>query len=254
MLTLDDLEHFNDRSLARLFAPGSQKADANALARLARIVACLKFCRDVPDEELTEGGLLVARRALKSVLRSQQRKRRLDPGELMEVLVGALVALGERTEHDSEPAGAAHERHAVEAEIEAVAGKLADTETCDMGLMNSLTRGEFEILPTSNLATLTEGSGKFAGAVRIDVDLAVDSDAAAHMVRVHLVVERGIWRWVAQEGCCMSRNGEPAVFLPPDDGVVQAILSGLALRSGRSIVAWAEAIGQYNPIPDAQMA
>jgi hypothetical protein len=44
----------------------------------------------------------------------------------------------------------------------------------------------------------------------------------------------------------MSWNGHPAVFLPPDDGVVQALLAGLALRSGRTIAAWAEATCEHD--------
>jgi len=245
MLTLDDLDHFNDCSMAPLSARPPQRADAETLTRLARIVACLNFCRDIPNEELVEGGLHAARRTLKSVLRSEQRKRRLHPDELMGAFEGALLVLGEQVGRRTEPAHAASERHAVEAEIQTAAGKLVGEDTLDPQLMDSLARGEFEILPSSTVAPLTETIGKFAAAATIDVDLAVDSAGPAHVVRVHLVVESGLWRWAAQHGCCMSRNGDPAAFMSPDDGVVQALLSGLALRNGRAILAWAEAVGEH---------
>lgn len=248
MLTLDDLDHFNhfnDRSMALLSAPTPQRADAETLARLARIVACLNFCRDIPNEELVEGGLHAARRTLKSVLRSEQRKRRLPPDELMGAFEGALLVLGEQVERHAEPADAAAERHAVEAEIQAAANKSAGEATLDPQLADSLARGEFEILPSSNFAPLTETIGKFAAPATIDVDLAVDGAGPVQVVRIHLVVESGFWRWAARDGCCMSRNGDPAQFIAPDDGVVQALLAGLALRNGRAILAWAEAVGEH---------
>ncbi len=251
MLTFDDLDHFDDRSAAQLFAPATQRVDADMLARRARILACLKFCRNISDRELVEGGLHTARRVLKSVRRSQQRKRRLDANELTAALEGMQLALGELQGAPAEPTDIAPERHAVEAEIQATAVKLMGTETCDADLMASLAQGEFEILPFSNSAPLTELIGRAAETVNIDVDLSVDGDAATEMVRVHLVVESGYWRWTAQEGCCMSRNGNPALFLLPDDGVVQAILSGLALRSGRAIAAWAKAVDEHSPSADA---
>ena len=241
MLTFDDLDHFDDRSMALRSAPSPQPTDAETLRRLARIVACLNFCRDIPDEELVEGGLHAARRVLRSVLRSEQRRRRLPHDELMGAFEGALRVLGEKAARGGEPVDAAPERHAVEAEIQTVAGKLADKDTVDAQLMESLARGEFEILPSSDFATLTPTLGKFAAPCAVDVDLAVDGAGPAHLVRVHLVVESGFWRWTALGGCCMSRNGDPAVSMLPDDGVVQALLSGLALRNGRAIAAWAEA-------------
>jgi hypothetical protein len=73
------------------------------------------------------------------------------------------------------------------------------------------------------------------------VDLALDMEGPSHVVRVRLLLEGGVWRWTALEGCCMSRNGEPAFFLPPDDAVVHSLLAGLALRNGRTALAWAEA-------------
>lgn len=244
MLTLDDLDHFNEQRMAHLFAPPSQR-DADSAARRARILACLKACHNIPDRELIEGGLHTARRALKSVLRSQQRRHRVEADELEATLHGARRALGEPAERPGEPADAAAERYAVEAEIQAAAVKSSDSDmdSCDAELMDALADGEFELCPSSNLAALSESAGKFGSAAKItvDVDLAVDSQAPAQLVRVHLVIETGFWRWVAQDGCCMSRNGDPAVFLPPGDGVVHALLCGLALRGGRTVAAWAEA-------------
>lgn len=244
MLTLDDLDHFNEQRLTHLFAPPSQR-DADSAARRARILACLKACQNIPDRELIEGGLHTARRALKSVLRSQQRRRRIEVDELEASLHGARVALGEPAERPGEPADAAAERYAVEAEIQAAAVKLSDMGSRDAELMDTLARGEFELCPSSNLAALSQAAGKFGGAatIAVDVDLAVDGKTPTQLARVHLIVETGFWRWTAQDGCCMSRNGDPAVFLPSGDGVVHALLSGLALRGGRSIAAWAEAAG-----------
>jgi len=245
MLTLDDLDHFDDRSMVPHPAPPTRPTDAETLTRLARIVACLNFCRDIPNEELVEGGLHAARRVLRSALRSEQRRRRLHQDELMSAFEGALLVLGENSARHGEPVHAAPERHAVEAEIQTAAAKLAGTDTVDPELMDSLARGEFEILPSSDFAALTQTIGRFTAPTSVDVDLAVDAAGSAYLVRVHLIVESGFWRWTALGGCCMSRNGDPAVFMSPDDGVVQALLSGLALRSGRAIVAWAEAAAEH---------
>ncbi|MFZ2855784.1 MAG: hypothetical protein WAZ34_16925 [Rhodocyclaceae bacterium] len=251
MLTLDDLDHFNEQRMAHLFTPPSQR-DMDSAARRSRILACLKACHNIPDQELIEGGLHTARRALKSVLRSQQRRRRIEVDELEATLDDARIALGEPFERPGEPADAAAERYAVEAEIQAAAVKLSDMETCDAELLDTLADGEFELWPSSDLAALSQASGKFGNAAKItvDLDLAVDSKTPAQLVRVHLVIETGFWRWVAQEGCCMSRNGAPAVFLPPGDGVVHALLGGLALRGGRTIADWAEAVGDGRQADD----
>jgi predicted secreted protein len=254
MLTLDDLDHFDDRSTTPQTAPTIQPNDAQTLMRLARIVACLNFCRDIPNEELAEGGLHAARRVLRSALRSEQRRHRLPQDELMASFEGALLELGDKTARRGEPVHAAAERHAVEAEIQTAAAKLAGKDTVDPDLMESLAAGEFEILPSSDFAPLTRTMGKFAAPISVDVDLAVDGAGPAQVVRVRLLVESGFWRWTAQDGCCMSRNGDPAVFMSPDDGVVQALLAGLSLRSGRAIVAWAEAAGEELQPTEAQPA
>src|SRR5574337_1161589 len=231
MLTLDDLEHFADPSLAHLFAPPAGRADADRVARLARIVACLNACRDVPTEALAEGAQAQARFHLRSALRRQRRNRRADPAAL-------LQAMGEAEE---DAAQASPERLDVEAEVQAAAGKLADADSQDPELLASLARGEFQLLPSSDLSPLAEVAGAFGAAAQVDVDLSIDQPGPAHFARVRLVLEGGLWRWTARDGCCMSRNGMPAFFLPPDDPVVQALLAGLALRNGRTALAWAEA-------------
>lgn len=238
MLTLDDLEHFADASMAHLFAPPAGRADADRVARLARIVACLNACRDLPTEELVEGAMAQARFHLRGALRRQRRSHRPDPTALLEAVEDALTALGEAEE---DAALASPERLEVEAEIQAAAGKLADVESQDPELLASLGHGEFQILPSSDLSPLAEVVGKFGASAQVDVDLTIDRPGPAHFARVRLVLEGGLWRWTAKEGCCMSRNGMPAFFLPPDDAVVQALLAGLALRNGRTALAWAEA-------------
>lgn len=242
MLTLDDLDHFSDARLAHLFAPATRQADADTLARLTRIVACLNFCRDVADEELSEGGLHAARRALKSVARSQQRKLRLSPAELMGAVEDSLQALGVQVERRDEAPDVGAERHAVEGEIQTAADKLMDEDTLDPQFMGALARGEFEILPSSDLLPLAETVGSFAGTVTIDLDVAVDQDEGPAIgVRVHMVVESGFWRWTGRDGCWIGRDEAPPVALAPDDPVVRAVLAGLGLRNGRAILAWAEA-------------
>ncbi|HJV25593.1 MAG TPA: hypothetical protein VJ673_07890 [Aromatoleum sp.] len=254
MLTLDDLDHFSSPAMAHLFAPATRQPDADTLARLTRIVACLGFCRDVASDELAEGGLLVARRALRSALRGQQRGRRMPADELKKVLEGLLLAVGDQPWRAGEAPDAAEERHAVEAEIQNAADSLITEDSVDLALLGALARGEFEILPSSNLMALVETLGRFSGAAAIDVDLAIDDAGPVQLVRVHLLVESGFWRWTAKEGSCMSRNGDAAVFLPPDDAVVKALLTGLALRSGRAITFWADAVGARDASIEAQPA
>jgi hypothetical protein len=239
MLTLDDLEHFADRSMAHLFTPTAGRPDADRVARLARIVACLNACRDVPTEELAEGALAQARFRLRGALRQQRRGRRPDAAALMEAMEAALETLrqGAPVQGDA----AQDERLEVETEIQATAANSAHEGSADPELLGSLARGEFQLLPSSGLAPLAEVVGKFGARARVDLDLSIDQVGPAHFVRVRLEVEGGLWRWTAQDGCCMSRNGEPAFFLPPDDAVVQALLAGLALRNGRTALAWAEA-------------
>lgn len=241
MLTLDDLEHFSDPSLTRLFSAGQRGKDPDTVARISRILACLNACRDVPNSELREGGMVRARHHLKAALRNQRRSRRPDPEALLEALELALTALGGATSAPDEPQR--EDRLEVEAEIQSAAGKWTYEDTLDPELMGSLARGEFEILPSSELTPLEDVAGKYGGSTRVNLDLILDTEGPSDVVRVHLVIEGGLWRWSAQEGCCMSRNGDTVVFLPPEDAVVQALLAGLAVRSGRPALAWAEAVG-----------
>ena len=93
MLTVDDLDHFSDARLAHLFAtPGSQQ-DPDQLARLARIVACLKFCSHLPDAQLLPGGGHAAQTLLRQALRSQRRGQ-LDGDGLAQSLETVLALLG----------------------------------------------------------------------------------------------------------------------------------------------------------------
>jgi hypothetical protein len=239
MLTLDDLEHFSDPSMAHLFAPSAGRTDADRVARLARIVACLNACRDVPTEELVEGALAQASFRLRTALRLHRRSRRPDPAALLAAVEAALVAVGQPGEQEEGPAEA--ERLEGEAEIQAVAAKCEAVDSLDPELLGALARGEFQILPSSDLAPLAEVVGKFGAKAQVDVDLALDRPGPTDFARVRLMVEGGLWRWAAQDGCCMSKNGQPAFFLPPADPVVQALLAGLALRNGRTALAWAEA-------------
>lgn len=254
MLTLDDLDHFNNTGMAHLFASANRRVNTDSTARVARILACLNFCRDIPDTELVVGGMQAARRAIRAAVRRQQRQRRLDPSELLAALASVQAALGDHRSTEDEPPAAGPERHAVEAEIQDSALKLAGHETADGRLLTALITGEFEILPASNLAPLSAVIGKFSGTASIDLELAVDGEGATQMLCLHLVVAAGFWRWSAQEGCCMSRNGAPAVALAPDDAVVQAVLAGLALRSGRTIAGWLEAIRHHRQMSEAQSA
>lgn len=254
MLTLDDLDHFNNSGMAHLFAAGGRRADPDTMVRLARIVACLNFCRDIPDNELVAGGLYAARRTARTLRRGRQRNRRFDASELLLTLESMQAALGEPAANREECQEAALARYAVEAEIQNAAAKLAGKATGDVPLLAALAEGAFEILPSSNLAPLVQVTGKFSGTAAIEVDLIVDGDSAAATVCVHLAIAAGFWRWTAEDGCCMSRNGDPAVFLAPDDGIVQALLAGLALRSGRIIAGWLEAIAASQPRAEAQSA
>lgn len=239
MLTLDDLEHFADRSMAHLFTPSVGRPDADRVARLARIVACLNACRDMPTEELAEGALAQARFRLRAALRQQRRGHRPDAAALMEAMEAALETLGQGAPVQGD--AAENERLEVEAEIQAAAGRLSGEDSEDAALLGALARGEFQILPSSGLGGLAEMVGSFGASARVDVDISIDRVGPADFVRVRLELEGGLWRWTAREGCCMSRNGEPAFFLPPGDAVVQALLAGLALRNGRTALAWAEA-------------
>lgn len=237
MLTLDDLEHFSDQSMAHLFTSGASRQDADKVARLGRILACLNACRDVPTENLGEGAIAKAGFQLRTALRGHRRNARLDPAVLAAALETALAVLGQP---EAAAGCASGERLEMESEIQTAAGRWTFEDTLDPELMGALARGEFEILSTSNLLPLKNVVGKFGGETHVDLDLVIDGVGTPSVARVRLVLEGGLWRWSAQEGCCMSRDGHPAVFLPPDDAVVQALLAGVSLNGGRIALAWAE--------------
>jgi hypothetical protein len=242
MLTLDDLDHFSDAGFAHLFAPPTRRTDVDALARLERILACLNFCNGTPTEELVEGGVARARFHVRNTLRRLRRNPRLDREEAIASLVSALAAFGEVGMDADLADDVLDERMAMECEIESAAAPLDEEGAGDPGMLASLARGEFQILPSSDFSPLSAGAGRYGEKVRIDVDLSLDMETgAAHFARVLLVLESGFWRWTAGDGCCMSRNGDTALRLSPDDAVVQALLAGLTRNSCRSALAYAEA-------------
>lgn len=241
MLTLDDLEHFSDQSMAHLFTSATNRQDADKVARLGRILACLTACRDIPTESLGDGAIAKAGFQLRTALRGQRRNPRIDPAILAAALESALAVLGQP---ETAAECASGERLEMEAEIQTAAGRWTFEDTLDPELMGALARGEFEILPSSNLLALAGVVGKLGGGAQVDLDLAIDGAGLPSLARVHLVLEGGLWRWSAQEGCCMSRDGHPAIFLPPDDAVVQALLAGVALNGGRIALAWAETLAE----------
>ncbi|MCB1897275.1 MAG: hypothetical protein H6945_09770 [Zoogloeaceae bacterium] len=241
MLTVDDLDHFSDARLAHLFAtPGSQQ-DPDQLARLARIVACLKFCSHLPDAQLLPGGGHAAQTLLRQALRSQRRGQ-LDGDGLAQSLETVLALLGAAARHAGESDAALEARNAIEAEVQKHAARHDADDSVDPQLLAALATGAFEILPTSELDELPEALRGFGRSGVIDLDLAVDIDGVTEMLRLHLALECSAWRWQAVGGSCYSRNGEPAVFLEPDEPLATSVLAGLALRNGRHIVDWYEAL------------
>lgn len=161
----------------------------------------------------------------------------------MTILDNARHALGEPG------SGAGHPTRAA-------AIKARQMESDDHELMEALADGDFEISPSSNLGKLTRTVGKLGGTmdIAIDLDLSVDHKTPLEQVRIHLVIEAGFWRWTARDGCRISRNGEAAVPLPAHDGLLHALLGGLALRGGCAIADWADAAsdnGARNETPGA---
>ncbi|MCB1910081.1 MAG: hypothetical protein KDH15_22180 [Rhodocyclaceae bacterium] len=241
MLTVDDLDHFSDSKLAHLFQASNRPQDPDHAARLARIVACLKFCGSIPDGQLLPGGANAARTLLRQALRSQRRGQ-LDREALAQTLETVLAVLGTAARHAGESDHAVESRNAVEAEIQQAASRLEPGDSADPQLLTALASGAFEILPTSELDELRDALRSFGRTGVIDVDLAVDIDGTTEMLRLHLALECSVWRWQLRGGSCFSRDGNPAVFLEPDDALSTAVLAGLALRNGRHIVDWYEAL------------
>lgn len=245
MLTYDDLDHFDDRSIAGLFADAALTESADARMRRERMLACLRFCRDVPSAELRDNGLGAARRLLRRAWRSQQRDRRLPPEVLAGTVENALHGLGELTRRPGESAEAASWRHAVEGAIEAAARDGAQAGTALPRLRDALARGEFELGADARLAPLEAALSKFGGAsgVEIGIELTLDADGLPGRAYLDLVLACGLWRWSALAGCRIAFDGQETEALAADDGVVAILLAGLAVQNGRAITGWAKATG-----------
>jgi len=241
MLTFDDLDHFSDSKLTHLFEAPNGAQDPDNVARLARILACLKFCGDIPDAQLVPGGASAARTLLRQSLR-RQRRGQLEREALAETLETVLALMGTASRHAGESDDALEARNAVEAEIQQSAARHDLQDSVDPQLLLAIASGAFEILPTSELEELPEALRGFGRTGTIDLDLAADIDGTTEMVRLHLALECSVWRWQAHGGSCFSRNGRPAVFLEPDDALSTSVLAGLALRNGRHIVDWYESL------------
>lgn len=242
MLTYDDLDHFDERTMAGLFALPGAEEQANALKRRERILACLRFCRDVAFEELPEAGLQTARRLLKRALRSQQRSRRSQPEIIEDFLAGALQALGETAGPSAEAAEVAALRHSVEREIEAAALARLHGDTRLPLLLETLAQGDFEIGAGSNLEALDEAIGKFSGQAEVDIELILDGDGYPASARFHLAIACGLWRWSALDGCTIAFDDDAPLSLPANDALVPVLLAGLSVQGGRAVTFWAKAV------------
>jgi hypothetical protein len=244
MLTYDDLDHFDEPTLAGLFAQAGDEGPGNAQKRRERILACLRFCRNVAFDDLPEAGVQTARRLLKRALRNQQRSRRSQPEVIGDFLEAALRALGEPCGRHEEAAEVAALRHSVEREIESAARARLHGDTRLPLLLETLARGDFEIGTDSNLAPLDEALGRFnrLAAVDLVLVLVLDGEAAPAMARIHLPIACGLWRWTVREGCSVAFDADTPLPLPADDALVPAVLAGLSLQGGRAIAIWAEAV------------
>lgn len=240
MLTYDDLDHFDERTMSGLFGLPNPDDQANVHKRRERILACLRFCRDVTVEDLPEGGLHTARRLLRRALRSQQRDPRMRSEVIEEFLGDALQALGDASQPDAEPAEAAALRYSVEREIEANALLRAGNESVAPQVLETLARGDFRIGTGSRLAALDDALGKFNGSAVVELELVLDGGPAC--ARARLAVACGLWRWAAQEGCSLALDGDETLPLPAGDALASVLLAGLAVQSGRAITLWARAV------------
>lgn len=242
MLTYDDLDHFDEQTLTGLFALAGDDEQGNALKRRERVLACLRFCRDVAFEDLPEAGVQTARRLLKRALRNQQRSRRSQPEVVEDFLLAALRALGEPCGRHEEAAEVAALRHSVEREIEAAAQARRHGGSRLPLLLETLARGDFEIGTDSNLAPLDEALGRFNGLAAIDLVLVLDGEGVPATARIHLPIACGLWRWTVREGCAVAFDEEMPQPLPADDALIPAVLAGVSLQGGRAITIWAQAV------------
>lgn len=242
MLTYDDLDHFDEQTMARLFASHDAQEEAQVLKRRERILACLRFCRDVGFEELPEAGLQTARRLLKRALRCQQRSRRSQPEVIGDFLEGALRALGESGCRQEEAAEVAALRHLLEREIEAAALAHQHGDTRLPLLLEALALGQFEIGAESELGALDEALSKFNGRAEIDLEIILDGDSCPSTARAHLVITCGLWRWSALDGCSVAfDDGDPLPLLV-SDALLPVLLAGVATQGGRAATIWAKAM------------
>ena len=242
MLTLDDLDHFDDRSIASLFADASLQDDGNAARRRERMLACLRFCRDMPTPELADGGLGRAREGLRGLVRGLRRGRRLQTEDLAMLLEDALECLGEESRRPGQPAETVLLRHALEGAIEAAAQSACGTPTQHPMLLDALARGQFELSSASRLASLEDGGGRFGSPADVDVELLLDGRTLPARVCLSLEIASRLWRWQATDAGAIAFNEGPAELVPGDDGVVRAVVTGLALQNGRTVVSWSRAL------------
>jgi hypothetical protein len=242
MLTYDDLDHFDEKTMAGLFALQSAEEQSNAIKRRERILACLRFCRDVGFEELPEAGVHTARRLLKRALRNQQRSRRMQPELIEDFLQGALRALGEPCGRTEEAAEVAALRHSVEREIETAAvGRLHGATRAPI-LLDVLACGDFEISAESDLASLDEIVGKFNGRAEIDLELVLDGNGSPDTARVHLVVACSLWHWSVLDGCSVTFDEAEPLSLHAGDELIPVLLAGVSAQGGRALAMWAQAV------------
>lgn len=242
MLTYDDLDHFDERTLARLFGAADAKAPADILKRRKRIVACLRFCRDIREDELGEAGLLTARRLLKRALRTRQRERRGQAEGIEHLLADALRALGEPGGMAYEAAEVAALRHAVEREIQTAAQALVGADTGVRFLIEILARGDFAIGSNSDVAALDDAIGRFNGSAAVEIDLILDGDDRPASVRVGFTIACGFWRWSAPQGCSLAFADGGSAVLPANDALVTVLLAGLSVQSGRAVTLWSRGL------------
>lgn len=247
MLTYDDLDHFDSRTMAGLFDPAvALQEQAGTAMRRERILASLHFCRDVSTASLAAGGLEKGRRLLRRALRSQQRDRCPPPAERLAWLEGALLALGENPRRNEESPEIAALRHAVEREIESAARTRFGMRSAFPALLAALAQGDFEIGPASRVADLEEAGRRFGAVADIEVELLLDECEAA-AARIRLAVACGLWRWSLQEGGWVEFAGGEALPLAADDELPAVLLSGISVQGGRLLAQWAAAVQAAEP-------
>lgn len=246
MLTYDDLDHFDERTMAGLFDPAvSVREQAQTQRRRERILACLHFCRDIPSGQLPADGMLTARKLLRRALRRHRREHGPAAEEMADFLESALAALGEPGGEAQEPIEVAALRHAVEREMEAAARTRSSTGTAVPALLEALARGDFEIGAGSDVASLQEAARKFNGSAEIEIQLRLDGGEfdSGSLARFRLSIACGLWRWSAQPGCCVALDGQEPISLAVDDELLPVMLAGLSVQGGRAITLWSAAVG-----------